>query len=233
MSTVSIVTPWINTPELIPEYEQSVRGAQVIVVDNGSAPENATPIRLMVERLGGIVIRNELNAGFAAANNQGLKQATGDIVMFLNSDISADAGFLDAVRRDVGDNVLAGPSMAYQPVYALMVPYLEGWCIAGRRGAWDRLGGWDAVNYSGPYWEDNDLCLRALSCGMNLTKTVWPIRHIGQRTIKTMGLMAGESFERNRQKFAARVRPIFEKVRAGQQAKPPTPPDAIKPIGQN
>lgn len=210
--TISIITPWRDHPELISDYERSVGGAQVIVIDNASRPDCAAEIRAMVERCGAVYLRNDVNTGFAAANNQGLSHATGDIVLFLNNDVAAEPGFLDCVARDVSDGVVAGPSLQRQLVYGLWLPYLEGWCIAARRDVWIRLHGWDADAYPGPYWEDNDLCFRAQEAGFPIVHRGWPIRHKQGQTTTSVERW-GDSFERNRATFAGRVRELFERRR--------------------
>jgi O-antigen biosynthesis protein len=212
MSHISVVTPWRDHPEFIADYELAVVGAQVIIVDNASRPENALKLRAMVNRLNGIYLRNEINTGFSVANNQGLANAGGDIVLFLNNDIVAEPGFLDAVRRDVSrDDALVGPALRYQNIFTMPLAYLEGWCIAARRQVWDRLGGWDAAAYPGPYWEDSDLCFRASVAGMALVPATWPIQHKGDQA-RMDRLTWGLSYERNRATFAARVRPHYERM---------------------
>lgn len=201
-STISIVTPWLDHPELIPEYAAAVAGAeQVIIVDNASRAETAGQL----ERLATTYLRNESNRYFAPANNQGLAAATGDIVLFLNNDISAPAGWLDRVRREVQPGVLYGPSLKYQRIDGELLPYLEGWCIGARRDTWLALGGWDAEHYPRPYWEDNDLCYRAVKAGLQLAQVPWPLLHLGNTTGRTYGPAYADA-ERNRQMFIALVR---------------------------
>jgi GT2 family glycosyltransferase len=211
MSTITVITPWRDHAELIPDYETAVRGAQVITVDNASGPEAATQIRAMTERLNGVYLRNEVNAGFAGANNQGLAHSTGEIVLFLNNDIVAGPDFLDAVRRDTAEGALVGPAVSRQCVYCLNLVYLEGWCIAGRRSTWHRLRGWDAEAYQQPYWEDCDLCLRAREAGLDLRQATWPVQHKAGKTAG-MSVFWGEIFEKNRAIFAARVLPLYRRV---------------------
>ena len=176
--TISIITPWLNNSQLVRTYEPSVKGAEVIIVDNGSEPAHAAMLAGMVRRLGGVLIRNEDNRGFAAANNQGLAQATGDIIVFLNNDIEAPApAWLEQVERDVEVGVLAGPSLQYRHGIA----YIEGYCIAGRREVWEQLGGWPA-DLPGMYWEDNILCLQAQRAGIRLKATNWPVWHFSNYT---------------------------------------------------
>ena len=65
---------------------------EIIVVDNGSADGSADA----AERIPGVrVIRMGQNAGFAAANNAGIRQGRGDLVLLLNSDTLVPPGSLD------------------------------------------------------------------------------------------------------------------------------------------
>lgn len=262
---VSVITPFLNGLDLLPDYERATLGAELIIVDNGSDQETAVALQtLPPER--GRVLRNEQNTGFAAANNQGYREATGDIIVFLNSDIAADPIWLKFVCDDVKDGALYGPSLSQQLVYGMWLPYIEGWCIAGTRATWDKItnalcgtplmlvhgvdddqelahihqsirdaygngtqralvmphgvtteliqlgvpGPWDSTAYPGPYWEDNDLCWRALQLDIQLIQTQWPIQHKGGRTAGAL-VKHGATFEQNRATFASRVKAEWEK----------------------
>ena len=219
--TISIVTPFKNGLDLLPDYERATQGAELILIDNGSDAPTAEALQaLPPER--GRVIRNETNAGFAAANNQGYARATGDIIIFLNSDVAGDPTWLAHVVDDVKDGALYGPALGVQLVYGLRVPYLEGWCIAATRVTWERVGTkigfvnrrshpWDEDAYPGPYWEDNDICLRALELGIELVQTQWPIQHKGGRTAGAL-INHGATFEQNRATFAARVAQAWKEM---------------------
>ena len=216
---ISIVTPFLNGLDLLPDYEAATLGARLVLIDNGSDAETADALTsLPPER--GIVIRNETNAGFAAANNQGYAQAEGDIIVFLNSDIAADPAWLKLVADDVKDGALYGPSISQQLVYGMWLPYVEGWCIAATRATWERLsndgrkhfGPWDDLAYPGPYWEDNDLCFRALQQDIALIQTHWPLQHKGGRTAGAL-VKHGVTFEANRATFAARAKSAWEGMR--------------------
>lgn len=214
---ISIVTPWYGpTHDLIADYAPATAGAEVVVVDNATPAETAAALADVSGAQGWRYLRNEHNAGFAGGNNQGYAAASGDVVIFLNSDIVAPPQFLDAVAADVKDGALYGPSLQAQLVAGRWLPYLEGWCIAATRATWRRLmivedeeawqttGPWDSVSYPGPYWEDNDLCLRAALAGVELVQTTWPIHHKGGRSTPGLARNA-QSLERNRATFAARA----------------------------
>lgn len=169
----------------------------------------------MVERLGGVYLRNEHNVGFAAANNQGFRHAQGDVVLFLNNDVSAGPEFLEAVRRDVQPGELLGAQSGSQTVWGLEIPYLAGWCVAAQREVFERLEGWDAAAYADPLWEDNDLSLRAIEAGFKIRGCPWPIHHKRGVSLGAM-LRWGDVYERNRATFAARVEKVYRRIRASQ-----------------
>mgnify|MGYP001614482858 FL=1 len=213
---ISIVTPFLNGLALLPDYEAATLGARLVLIDNGSEPETADALHsLPPER--GIVIRNETNLGFAAANNQGYARADGDIIVFLNSDIAADPAWLKLVADDVKDGAIYGPALQRQLVYGMWLPYIEGWCIAATRKTWARLtattvrlnGPWEDALFPGPYWEDNLLCLEALDLDIALIQTTWPVQHKGGRSAGPL-VKHGATFEANRATFEARVRVVWE-----------------------
>lgn len=161
----------------------------------------------MTERLSGIYIRNTVPSGFALSNNQGLREASGEITVFLNSDIRAESSWLDLVRREVQDSALYGINLSHQCVYGFILPYLEGWCIAATRRTWEFLEGWNSKSYRDVYWEDNDLALRALQKGYRLMPRNWPVYHKGGITISNPTFY-GDAYERNRASFASTVRRV-------------------------
>jgi len=87
---VSVVIPSYNTRELIEQALRTVEAAseglqvEVFVVDNASHDGSPDMVR---ERFPATrLICNEANLGFAAANNQAFREATGRYVLLLNSD---------------------------------------------------------------------------------------------------------------------------------------------------
>jgi GT2 family glycosyltransferase len=219
---VSLVTPWYCARHLIPDYEHAARGAETIIVDNGSDAETAAALVAMCERLGNgsRVIRNEENRYFAPACNQAIDAATGDIIVCLNNDVVAREGWLDMVRRDVGPDMLIGPSAClFETVREIQqtpglvelvqaghqFPYIEGWCVAARADVWRRLGGFDAALYPLPYVEDVDLSWRARRHGCRLMRSFWRIRHIGGATTRVRP-DAFVALQRNAAAFVARVK---------------------------
>jgi predicted O-methyltransferase YrrM len=232
-NTISIITPWHGEtgPPLLPEYFQVIQGAHVVTVDNACPHVTAGALVEMTAHMGGEYIRNETNAGFAAANNQGYAAAKGDIVIFLNSDVAPTGPWLAQVAADVRNGALYGPSLQAQLVAGRHIPYIEGWCIAATRATWERLfiygvkeelavpallfatgekwGPWNDRHYPGPYWEDNDLCLRALALGIPLIQTQWQITHKGGQTAGPI-MRHAWSFADNEHTFTQRALAILK-----------------------
>lgn len=204
---ISIITPWLDHPEFIADYESSTRApdVEVIVVDNASNSDNAKALAEMVGRLGGKYVRNEENRWFAPANNQGLAVSTGEIVVFLNNDISAPPIWLERVRQEVQAGALYGPECVMIEVEGKTVDYLSGWCVAASRETWEMLGGWDARRHSMPYWEDIDLGYRAERAGLKLVITGWAVHHKRNGTSASVpGVVLGQT--QMEERFRARVR---------------------------
>src|SRR5262245_11096591 len=65
---------------------------EIVVIDNASVPSQAEAIRTRFPDA--TVISNARNVGFASACNQGWRTTSGDLVLFLNPDVSLDADCL-------------------------------------------------------------------------------------------------------------------------------------------
>jgi GT2 family glycosyltransferase len=87
---LSVIVVSYNTKNLLKQCLASVfkytKGInfEVLVVDNASEDDSAAMIKK--DFLQARLIENKKNLGFAAANNQGIKQAKGKYVLLLNSD---------------------------------------------------------------------------------------------------------------------------------------------------
>ncbi|MBM3728274.1 MAG: glycosyltransferase family 2 protein [Acidobacteria bacterium] len=98
---VSVIIPHWNRRELLTVLlpllgGQTLRPAEVIVVDNGSSDGSAEE----AERLGARVVLFERNRGFAAAVNAGIRRAAGPWLAILNNDVEP--------RRDWLEKLVAG-----------------------------------------------------------------------------------------------------------------------------
>ena len=164
---ISIVTCWLEHPELAPDYVEAVEDEladddEVIVIDNGDCP--ALPLQFRVIDVGD-------NLGFAEGSNAGLRRARCEAVLFLNNDIRLGRrGWLEEIREALEPGVLVGPLRGdfHSQVDGHPMPYIDGWCLAGMTDDLLALGGFDADLEEPAYYSDNLLCLEARARGMTL-----------------------------------------------------------------
>ena len=103
---VSIVIPSKDQPDVLMQNLKSLEktvqmaGVEVIVVDNGSTPENKNRIRRLIQDLTfeAIYIYKPMEFNFSAMCNIGAQESHGEYLLFLNDDIEAiDGGWLEAM----------------------------------------------------------------------------------------------------------------------------------------
>lgn len=92
---VSVIIPSKDHPELLKQCLNAIYRVtaypsyEVIVVDNGSAPENQSIIRVMQEQMHFTYLYEEMEFNFSKMCNLGAAHAKGDILLFINDDIEA------------------------------------------------------------------------------------------------------------------------------------------------
>ena len=72
---------------------------EIVVIDNASQDDTVQQVEAFVAWHPVRLIVNEQNLGFAAAVNQGAREAQGDVLLLLNPDAIAEAGAIDALLR--------------------------------------------------------------------------------------------------------------------------------------
>lgn len=116
----SVIIPTYDDIELTSACVDSIRadaeqagsgaagsGVEVIVWDNGSAPDVASAL----DRLAGEGVRvchSGENHGFALGNNLALAQANGDVVVFLNNDTTVAPRWLEPLREALREDAVLG-----------------------------------------------------------------------------------------------------------------------------
>ncbi len=168
-----IIVNW-NTRELLAACLTSVEGCRLqvtgpevqpstcnlkletIVVDNASSDGSAAMVR---ERFPWTrLIENAENVGFARANNQGIREATGRYVLLLNPDTVAHPGALEALVAFMDAHPEAGACGArllnsdgsLQPAcHPMLTPGREFWRLLFLERLWPRatypIARWDTV----------------------------------------------------------------------------------------
>jgi len=228
MPTVSIIIPLYGGESDIRDCLTSLTGSldllhEVIVVDDCSQ-DNAASVAKSFNFVS--VIERKENGGFAAACNSGLSQATGDIVIFLNSDtIVPRAGLIRHIESLIADDSVgaAGPvsnAVAYYqqidaPISSLAtidgfatdfanlnrpdeaVSMLVGFCLAIPRALAAELGGFDESFGKGTF-EDNDLCYKIQRAGYCLVIAHRSfVFHKGSQTLSRLSEHPASLMKRN------------------------------------
>lgn len=109
---VSIIIVNWNTCELLRKCIQSIEdnkqdwNIEIIVVDNASSDDSLRMLKEVFPNV--ITIRNQVNVGFAKANNQAFKISQGTYVLLLNSDAELTKGVLDELISCADEQTEAG-----------------------------------------------------------------------------------------------------------------------------
>jgi GT2 family glycosyltransferase len=111
LTDISIIIVNFNTLGLLRDCLNSVmqtegRACEMIVVDNASADGSADMVE--GEFRGVLLVRNSQNAGFAKANNQGIRLARGRYVLLLNSDTIVRQGALGSMAAFLDSEAAVG-----------------------------------------------------------------------------------------------------------------------------
>jgi len=205
---------------------------EVIVVDNASTdgtPEMLEEIARRNDRVR--VILNRTNLGFAAANNQAIRVATGDVLVLLNNDTVPARGWLMRMLRHLEDpkiglvvavtnfsgneSRIAVPYTTLEGMPAFADEYVRAnagkvfdihvaamYCVGLRRDAYETIGPLDEEFTVGMF-EDDDYSYRARRAGLRVVcaEDVF-VHHFGQASF---GKLPKEEYDaiwrRNRQHY--------------------------------
>jgi GT2 family glycosyltransferase len=108
---VSIITINYNQSEVTKDLLRSLRkitypSYEIIVVDNASPNDNPDSIKDEFPEI--VLIKSNVNLGFAGGNNLGVRQSKGDYFLFINNDVEVPAGFLETLVETLENNTQIG-----------------------------------------------------------------------------------------------------------------------------
>lgn len=153
MARVSIVIVSFNTKDQLRRCLGAIGdGFETIVVDNASSDRSGDMVEAEFPQVR--LIRNVENVGFGPANNQGTDAASGDLVLYLNSDCYPESGSIQTLVA-VFDNpgvVAAGgrllnPDGSLQPSSANRLTL---WAVFCEQTYLERL--FPSSRFLSPYW---------------------------------------------------------------------------------
>ena len=205
---------------------------EVVVVDNHSSDGTPDYLRGLAERDPRVrCVLNATNRGFAGGNNDGMRSATGDFIVLLNSDTIVTGGWLEGLLAPLEADPtvgLAGPvSNAVgneQKIFCRgLTPYeileegrrwaamsggdrfdterLGFFCVATRRDVVDRVGPLDE-GFGRGFFEDDDYCLRVRAAGYRLACIEDVfVYHQGSGSFGGAGRETKELMKRNRKRL--------------------------------
>ena len=194
-SRVTAITVTYNSAAVVPECLETISPARrVIVVDNASADDTVSTVTAALPSAE--IIQNSENLGFGRGNNLALERTETEFALLINPDARMRPGSLEALVQTADrhpDAAILGPALfnpdgsqrLYYDVPFIrrreypnnrhMQPAPEGpfctWALSGsvmllRMSALREFGFFDPNIFL--YFEDGDLCLRAVAGGYTL-----------------------------------------------------------------
>lgn len=190
----SIIIPCWNSLELLKKNLKFVMEAkenknnkiiEIIVVDDAS---NDDSVNFLETKYGKDIklIKLTNNRGFSGTVNMGVRSAKGDLVCLLNTDVSPSINFLEAIYNHFENEKMFGVSLHEKGYGGAIAKFTNGffdhrglpekeeayrsfWVSGGsgvfRKKIWKELQGLDEALFSPFYWEDLDICYRAMKRG--------------------------------------------------------------------
>ena len=197
---LSVIVPAFNEEAYLASTLDSIRRAaadlvgradadiETIVVDNGSSDGTAT-----VAHDGGARVVHEPLQGISRARNAGARHAQGDVLVFVDADVTLPQTLLSEIHAAMSDPncVGGGVDVEHRPNRLSVGLYLLGWRLLGRlmtmvqgatqfsrRCAFEQLGGYDETAWIG---EDVDFYWRLRRLARARGRRVQLIRNVRVR----------------------------------------------------
>lgn len=191
---ISVIIPNFNGHNLLlenlPKVLETCKKCEIIIVDDKSTDNSVQEIKTKFPRVK--ILENKKNSGFAFSVNRGIKNAKGDLVLLLNSDVSPRKGFLEPAleyfksdkkvfavaltdySHENGKIVKRGKGKAkfkkgFLNHFAAKIEKGQTLWVSGGSGLFDKeklikIGLFDTA-FAPFYWEDIDLSYRARKKG--------------------------------------------------------------------
>lgn len=138
---ISVVIPNYNGEATLPKVlaalkSQSHRPDEVIVVDDGSTDSSLTVLKEFPE----VRLVAQVNRGAPVARNRGVKEATGEVVIFLDNDIIPTPQFIAEhakIQQDLNPKLVVVGKTAWDPALRI-TPFMH-WLEEGAQFDYRRM----------------------------------------------------------------------------------------------
>lgn len=194
--------------------KQTYPNYEVIMVDNASTDGSVSYVQKCFPWVR--VIQNSTNIGYAKANNEAEKEASGEYLLFLNMDTWVKPDLLNVLVSTVISNpkigVCACTQLSYdgkqrlstglttdlfaypiKPNKQKQILYSDGASLFVKRLVFRQIGGFDPAYFM--YGEDVDLCWRVLLSGHDVVATGSAI--VGHKSSGTI-IQSGKIYQTNK-----------------------------------
>lgn len=106
LGKVSIIIPVYNVEEYIDEclescVKQTYKNIEIICVNDGSPDDSVKHIEKFRKKYKNILLINQDNAGVVVARNEGIKRASGEYIMFVDSDDYIDTDMVEKMVSEL------------------------------------------------------------------------------------------------------------------------------------
>lgn len=104
----SIIVPAYNTEKYIDKcldsiFSNTYKNFEVIIVNDGSTDKTESIIKKYIKKYDNIIYIKQKNMGLSMARNNGIKKATGDYLLFIDSDDYVEENLLENINKNIDD----------------------------------------------------------------------------------------------------------------------------------
>ena len=157
---------------------------ELLILDDGSPTEEAAEIEALVDGFEGAKYISTQNNGTVAAQDQLIKQSTGEIVLLLDDDVLIPSDLFLVLRQLISierigalswrsTGVKTGQSKNPRIGFLQPATQIASYCMSFRRKVYDKVGGIDTRFRQ--YCGDSDLALRMTIAGHPSYRVWWPL----------------------------------------------------------
>ena len=106
---ISFIVPVYNCKAFLPDCVSSIRSAglpdyEILLIDDGSTDGSGALCDKLASLYSEVRVVHQANAGVSAARNRGIRESSGELLLFMDADDSIDSNLLQQVLTDVRCN---------------------------------------------------------------------------------------------------------------------------------